>query len=89
MFADLFKQKFTTVVCCEYIINFLASRGIKWRLNSGNHLICDPGPLIMICKTVLMFFTTPRHPPAVIVAAYKINMPSVYRQIKFMKPRED
>jgi hypothetical protein len=89
IFADLFKQKFTTVGCCEYIINFLASRGIKWRLNSGNHLICDPGPLIVICKTVFMFFTTPRHPPAVIVTAYKIDVPSMYGQAKFMKPRGD
>jgi hypothetical protein len=43
----------------------------------------------MICKTVFMFFTTPRHPPAVIVAAYKINMSSMYGQIKFKKPRGD
>jgi hypothetical protein len=88
-FADLLKQKLTTVGCCEYIINFLASGGIKWRLNSGNHLICDPGPLIMICKTVLMFFTTPSHPPTVVVAVYKIDMPSMYGQAKFMKPRGD
>jgi hypothetical protein len=43
----------------------------------------------MICKTVFLFFTTPRHPPTVIVAAYKIDMPSMYGQAKFMKPRGD
>jgi hypothetical protein len=43
----------------------------------------------MICKTVFLFFTAPRHPPAVIVAAYKIDMPSMYGQPKFMKPRGD
>jgi hypothetical protein len=43
----------------------------------------------MICKTMLMFFTTPRHPPTVVVAAYKIYMPSMYGQAKFMKPRGD
>jgi hypothetical protein len=43
----------------------------------------------MICKAVLMLFTTPRHPPAVVVTAYKIDMPSMYGQAKFMKPRGD
>ena len=43
----------------------------------------------MISKTVFLFFTAPRHPPAVIVAVYKIDMPSMYGQPKFMKPRGD
>jgi ABC-type polysaccharide/polyol phosphate export permease len=76
MFADLFKQKFNTVGTWENMINFLAVGGIKWRLNSGNHLIREDGLSILMQEKVIICNTRVYVPSYPVVTVYKINVSS-------------